>query len=231
MAREESAGEESAGEETKIKGAANGLEWPGQKRPRDVRDLLMLKKRARTQPLYTPPRKSGPSLSAAAMGALAICLVTVAALLFISLEEHDKSIEQRAAAVESSPTPAAASSNTATPFVDGQIQFLVQSIQPFGAPPAQGELIQVVEVRLANMGSSPQLVRFNDQRLLGDQGREFPPDSVLLMELNNGKEAVLLPPGGNATVWIPFVLPIGTEPVAVEFHAGPQIGGVALPSN
>jgi hypothetical protein len=122
---------------------------------------------------------------------------------------------------------AAASSNTAAPFVDGQIQFLVHSIEPLKAPP---EPIQIIVVALTNTGTSLQLVSFNDQRLLGDQGREFSPDPVLLTQLNNGKAAVLVPPGGTATMRIPFALPINTEPVAVVLHAGPRVPGVAVPS-
>jgi len=122
---------------------------------------------------------------------------------------------------------AAASSNTAAPFVDGQIQFLVHSIEPLKAPP---EPIQIIVVALTNTGTSLQLVSFNDQRLLGDQGRKFSPDPVLLTQLNNGKAAVLVPPGGTATMRIPFALPINTEPVAVVLHAGPQVPGVAVPS-
>lgn len=132
--------------------------------------------------------------------------------------------------IEQSASPAASSSSTARPFVDGQIQFLVESIRPLEAPDAQAEPIQVIVVGLANTGASPQLVYFNDQRLLGDQGGEFSPDPLLSKRLNNGKVAVLLPPGGKATMTIPFALPINTEPVAVQLHAGPEIPGVAFPS-
>ncbi len=107
----------------------------------------------------------------------------------------------------------------------------MQSIQPLEASPgAQAGSIQVVKVGLLNTGDSPQLVSFDDQRLLGDQGREFPPDPELLPQLNSGKVAALLPPGGEATVTIPFALPTNTEPVAIALHAGPQIPGVAVPS-
>ena len=158
-----------------------------------------------------------------------ICLVLGTALLAVLTlrGEVGKSVEQSAAPAADWPITAAAKTNTAAPFVDGHIQFVVQSIEPLEAP---AEPIQVIVVALTNTGTSLQLVSFNDQRLLGDQGREFSPDPVLLTQLNNGKEAALLAPGGTATMRIPFALPINTEPVAAVLHAGPQMPGVAVPS-
>ncbi len=161
-----------------------------------------------------------------------ICLTLGTALLAVLTLRGDvgNPVEQSAAPAAVWPTPRAALSTMAAPFTDGHIQFVLQSIEPLEAPGARAEPIQVIVVGLTNTGTSPQLVSFNDQRLLGDQGREFSPDPVVLAQLNNGKEAVLLPPGGSATMRIPFALPINTESVAVAHHAGTHVPGAAVPA-
>lgn len=155
-----------------------------------------------------------------------VALLAVGAVLSSILNS-----QPRRASVDIPTALPTATSAMGTPFQDGQIEFLVESIEPLDVSPEPPSLwFQVVTVRMTNTGASPQLVYFNDQRLLGDQGGEFSPDPLLSKRLNNGKVAVLLAPGGKATMTIPFALPINTEPVAVQLHAGPEIPGVAVPS-
>ena len=179
--------------------------------------------------MYKSPKPRQPPSAA---GVLVICLTLGTALLAVLTLRGDvgKPVEQSAAPAADWPTPRAALSTMAAPFTDGHIQFVLQSIEPLEAPGAPAEPIQVIVVGLTNTGTSPQVVSFNDQRLLGDQGREFSPDPVVLAQLNNGKEAVLLPPGGTATMRIPFALPINTESVAVAHHAGTHVPGAAVPA-
>lgn len=179
----------------------------------------------RHQPSEISGRERRREVSAVA----ARCLLAV--LLFATVTLIIFAIQKDGAPVEQAASPVASSSATAEPFVDGQIRFLVESIKPLGASPGMdtGE-VHVVVVELKNTGLSPQLVSFDDQRLLGDQGREWSPDAELLKQLNGGKRAVLLPPGGEATMRIPFALPVDTEPVAVVLKAGPELSGVPVPS-
>lgn len=169
-------------------------------------------------------------------GVLLGCLVVaMLALSILAFQRQGATTEKAAAAAAAAASPVtevADLSTTSVPFLDGQIQFVVQSIRPLEATQAmQTETVQVVRVGVTNTGATPQLVSFADQLLLGDQGHELAPDPALLPQLNNGKVAVLLPPDGDATMSIPYIVPIGTKPVAITLHAGPEVPGVALPSN
>lgn len=167
------------------------------------------------------------------LGCLMVAMLALSILAFQRQGATTEKAAAAAAAAAASPvTEVADLSTTSVPFLDGQIQFVVQSIRPLEATQAmQTETVQVVRVGVTNTGATPQLVSFADQLLLGDQGRELAPDPALLPQLNNGKVAVLLPPDGDATMSIPYIVPIGTKPVAITLHAGPEVPGVALPSN
>lgn len=156
---------------------------------------------------------------------LLACLVAVTAVMIVlAFRDENNSVERSAA-------PVASSAGMSAPFVDGQLQFSVQTIESSEAPlGAQSGPVHVVVVSVTNTGSSPQLVSLNDQMLLGDQGREWPPDPELLTQLNNGKQRVLLAPGDAMTIRLPFVLPVNTEPVAVALKAGPELPGVPIPA-
>jgi hypothetical protein len=125
------------------------------------------------------------------------------------------------------PAPPMVTSAMAKPVRDKDIEFLVGSIQPLAGAPASPGAFQVVSVTMTNTGTAPWQVDLTDQRLVDDQGHDYPPDTALSGQLNNGVSTVLKP-GHFWTMSIAFAAPIGIKPAAVVLREGPLTPGVAV---
>jgi Domain of unknown function (DUF4352) len=182
-------------------------------------------------------RRLGPiSPAAVAVVFLAVC---AALLSMYALRKADDvpaayPTSKISAPVASSVAPAVAApalrmptSAIGNPIRDKDIEFLVGSIKPLGGTPASPKAFQVVSVTMTNTGVSPWQVDVSGQRLVDDQGHDYPADIALSGQLSNGI-AMVLKPGAAGTMNIAFAAPTGVKPATVVLRAGPQTPGVAV---
>jgi hypothetical protein len=169
-------------------------------------------------------RRLGPiSPAAVVVVFLAVC----AALLSIYAISKADDVPAAAPSAVAAPEPLMATSTIGNPIRDKDIEFLVGSIKPLGGTPASPKAFQVVSVTMTNTGVSPWQVDVSGQRLVDDQGHDYPADIALSGQLSNGV-AMVLKPGAAGTMNIAFAAPTGVKPAAVVLRAGPQTPGVAV---
>lgn len=155
--------------------------------------------------------------------ALAAILVALAVLVAVQVTDQRDAVDLPTAG------PPTATATLGEPVQDGQIEFLVESIEPMvvspGPPPVS---VQVVTVRVTNKGDSPHYVAIDDQVVIGDQGHKYHPDPLISENLNKDQGDISLEPGATEAMRLPVNFPPDARPTAVVLHAGAFTAGVEV---
>lgn len=114
---------------------------------------------------------------------------------------------------------------------DGGFQFVVKDVTAAGNwdgdPQPRGQWI-VATMTVRNIGMGPESFIATDQKLIDAVGREYPADSAAAASMNEDSTAVAINPGIIIAVRVPFDVPPGTLPVAVEVHDASSSGGATV---
>ncbi|MEV6067427.1 DUF4352 domain-containing protein [Nocardia sp. NPDC052001] len=118
---------------------------------------------------------------------------------------------------------------------DGKFAFIVTSVDPAVAAlgdneilrkTAQGEYV-VVHVDITNTGDKAQSYFGDNQKLIDDQGKQYSNDTAAELAVNTSLTAEINP-GNKLSVSIPFDVPKGTIPAAIELHDSAFSGGARV---
>ncbi|MFF2550274.1 DUF4352 domain-containing protein [Nocardia sp. NPDC058058] len=118
---------------------------------------------------------------------------------------------------------------------DGKFAFIVTAVDPAVATlgdneilrkTAQGEYV-VVHVDITNTGDKAQSYFGDNQKLIDDQGKQYSNDTAAELAVNTSLTAEINP-GNKLSVSIPFDVPKGTVPAAIELHDSAFSGGARV---
>lgn len=107
------------------------------------------------------------------------------------------------------------------PVRDGNFEFVVSGVS---APPnsrtdpaPRGKWV-VVTVAVRNIDDNPQAFIANNQKLVDSAGRVYSADAEAAVAMNHAPMVITMDPGLNITLKVPFDVPAGTAPAAIEVH-------------
>ena len=108
-----------------------------------------------------------------------------------------------------------------TPVRDGDLEFVVTDVATpanwRGDPRPKGEwLIATMTVR--NLDDGSQEFAAPNQKLIDSDGHVYAADAEAAVSMNNSSMVVTMKPGANMTMKLPFDVPTGTSPKALELH-------------
>lgn len=132
-------------------------------------------------------------------------------------------------AASRSSAAASATAKVGTPVSDGQFQFVVTSVDraksagdPAIPTDAKGEYI-MVHLTVKNTGTKEATFMSSSQKLIVD-GKQF--DAASVLGLKGDMES--LNPGLGLDAVVPFDVPPGTQPDAIQLHDSMFSGGVMV---
>jgi hypothetical protein len=76
----------------------------------------------------------------------------------------------------------------------------------------------VATVTVANTDDDPQSFVPNNPKLINSAGRIYMADAVAAVTMNNDSMVIEMEPGFKITMKVPFDVPAGTLPGAIELH-------------
>ena len=107
------------------------------------------------------------------------------------------------------------------PVHDGDFEFVVSDVSTpanwRGDPRPKGEWV-IATMTVRNLDDESQEFIANNQKLIDSDGHIFAADAEAAVSMNKSSMVVTMNPGGNITVKLPFDVPAGTLPKAVEVH-------------
>lgn len=136
-------------------------------------------------------------------------------------------------AAKPAPAPAA---GVGTKVRDGKFEFVVTGVeaggkevgQEFLKETAQGTF-QLVHISVTNIGDQPQTLFDSNQKVTDDQGRQFAPNSMAAISMENNKIWMSeINPGNTVTGTLVYDMPEGAAPVSIELHDSMFSGGVKV---
>lgn len=151
-------------------------------------------------------------------------------------------VPSQSAAPAPKPTPAVSKPAPAEPKIgskvrDGKFEFVVTKVAPGGKEigsdflkeTAQGTF-QLVSITVSNIGKEPQTLFDSNQKIIDDKGREFEPNSMAAMALDNNEDVWIKPinPGNSVKGVLVYDMPDGAVPVTIELHDSAFSGGVKV---
>jgi hypothetical protein len=86
----------------------------------------------------------------------------------------------------------------------------------------------IVTLQVSNVGNEPQSFFVQNQKLIDNQGREYAADTMAAIRMNEDAMALDLGPGFDITVYVPFDVPLGTQPQYIELHDSAFSGGALV---
>ena len=108
-----------------------------------------------------------------------------------------------------------------TPVVDGDFEFVVSDVGTpanwRGDPRPRGQWV-IATVTVRNTDDDPQSFMPNNQKLIDSAGRIYMADAVAAVTMNNDSMVIDMKPGFKITMKVPFDVPAGTLPAAIELH-------------
>jgi hypothetical protein len=114
---------------------------------------------------------------------------------------------------------------------DGKFEFVVTGLAPatwYGNPQPAGQYLMVT-LQVHNVGNGPQTFFVENQRMIDDAGRQYAPAMGAMMAMRSGSATSReLNPGFGLEVQIPYDVPQGMHPAAMEFHDSMLSGGVKV---
>jgi hypothetical protein len=108
-----------------------------------------------------------------------------------------------------------------TPVVDGDFEFVVSDVSTpanwRGDPRPRGQWV-IATVTVRNTDNDPQSFMPNNQKLIDSAGRTYLADAIAAVRMNNHSMVIDMRPGLKITMKMPFDVPAGTQPAAIELH-------------
>jgi hypothetical protein len=108
-----------------------------------------------------------------------------------------------------------------TPVHDGDFEFVVSDVTTpanwRSDPRPKGEWI-IATMTVRNLDDESQEFVANNQKLIDSDGHTYAADAEAAVSMNNSSMVVTMNPGGNMTMKLPFDVPTGTLPTALELH-------------
>ena len=108
-----------------------------------------------------------------------------------------------------------------TPLRDGDLEFVVTDVATpanwRGDPRPKGEWL-IATMTVHNLDDESQDFAATNQRLIDSDGHVYAADAEAAVSMNNSSMVVTMKPGANMTVKLPFDVPTGTLPKALELH-------------
>jgi hypothetical protein len=104
---------------------------------------------------------------------------------------------------------------------DGDLEFVVSEVSTAanwrGDPRPKGQWI-IATMTVRNLDDEPQEFAANNQRLLDSDGHVYAADTEAAVSMNKSSMVITMSPGESITMKLPFDVPAGTLPTAVELH-------------
>jgi hypothetical protein len=160
---------------------------------------------------------------------IALSIVAVTVLLFggCATVVAIGSQVQKAASAEEAASPGA-------PVIDGNFLFVVSDVSTpangLSAPRPRGQWI-IATIKVRNVDDEPQGFLACNQKLIDSVGHTFAADTVAAVALNDDSMQIDVNPGENKTLNVPFDVPPGTQPTAIELHDSVFSGGARVRVN
>jgi uncharacterized protein DUF4352 len=134
-------------------------------------------------------------------------------------------------ALTARPTHPAAPSDGGFVFDVGPVKCGVPTVGPAELPQTADGQFCLVDVTVRNAGTEPALLDPGAQEAIDAQGRHYPMSDRAAVFLNDGDPTLLeqIPPGRGVPGVLPFELPSGVSPVAVELRESVGSAGVRVP--
>lgn len=182
-----------------------------------------------TFPPTMPPPAPAPAGKARVVWIVLAVLVGAAALVGAYFVIPHGSKSQPVASTSTATASALPPPGTAVR--DGKFEFLVTGIAPatwYGNPQPAGKYVMVT-MQIRNIGNGPQTFFVENQRMVDDAGRQYAPAMGAMMAMRSGSATSReLNPGFGLEVQIPYDVPQGMRPAAMEFHDSMLSGGVKV---
>jgi hypothetical protein len=119
------------------------------------------------------------------------------------------------------PSSADTGASPGTPVCDGDFEFVVSDVSSpansRGNPRPRGQWI-IATVTVRNTDDQPQTFLPNNQRLVDSTGRIYLADATAAVKMNDDSMAIDIKPGFKITIKVPFDVPTGSSPAAIELH-------------
>ncbi|MGE2731015.1 DUF4352 domain-containing protein [Mycolicibacterium vaccae] len=114
---------------------------------------------------------------------------------------------------------------------DGKFEFRVNNVSTSGyagLPAPRGNWV-VADVTVTNIGNEPQSFFVGNQKLIDADRRTYSADDMAALRINVDDTMVLdLGPGFAINVLLPFDIPTGASPAALQLHDSAFSGGVRV---
>lgn len=141
-------------------------------------------------------------------------------------------------ATKSEAPKAPAGPRIGTKVRDGKFEFVITGVKEGGTQigdssfgeKAQG-VFQLVDVTVTNIGDEPQTMFDSNQKVKDAQGREFSPNSMAAIQLDDDGNTIWLQeinPGNTVQGTLVYDMPKGSKPVSIELHYSMFSGGVEV---
>jgi hypothetical protein len=134
-------------------------------------------------------------------------------------------------ALTARPKHPAAPSDGGFVFDVGTVKCGVGSVGPADLPQSANGQFCLVGVTVRNAGTEAALLDPGAQEAIDAQGRHYPMSDRAAVFVNNGDPTLLeeIPPGRSVPGVLPFELPSGVSPVALELREKVGSAGVRVP--
>jgi len=200
----------------------DGSAWGPAAPEQNVRPVPIMPAR----PYPTPPKKSSPlPLLAAMVGGFVLLVLFVAVS---NTGDNTKKESRTSQEVARQPTQTVAPAGSVVR--DGKFEFMVGKQGRSSADTLLSKPVgewYVVEVGVVNIGDEQRSFYPGSQKLIDSQGREYQADTGAAYSMNDNATADLNP-GLGAAFAVPFDVPVGMVPVAIELHDSMFSGGVRV---
>jgi len=164
---------------------------------------------------HAPPR---PTLSAAGLW-LGLGVIVVVAVLFAGCSAMIAA-SSRSHSATNGDRFRGATGVLGAPVHDGDFEFVVADVGTTdwrAEPRARGQWM-VATMTVRNIDDEAQEFVANNQKLVDFDGHTFAADAEAAVAMNDTSMVITMDPGAHITLKLPFDVPEGTTPEAVELH-------------
>jgi hypothetical protein len=118
-----------------------------------------------------------------------------------------------------------------TPVHDGELEFVVSDVSTPGdvrsAPRPRGQWI-IATMTVRNLDDEPQEFVANNQKLIDSTGHTYAADTAAAVAINRTSMVIAMHPGTDIAMKVPFDVPAGALPTAIELHDSVFSSGVRV---
>jgi uncharacterized protein DUF4352 len=104
---------------------------------------------------------------------------------------------------------------------DGDFEFMVSEVSTptsWRAEPRPRGVWVIATTTVHNLDDEAQEFAANNQRLIASDGHSYLADTRAAVAMNDSSMVITMAPGANITMKLPFDVPEGTLPTAIELH-------------